>query len=402
MNQYDECEDLVLVQYQFSKDKIVPPSKKCRTYPSIKRAIDLQLDKGLCPKRAVYVVEADQGGIENVRNASALPNRTQAYTINKTKSQKEDDPLKKLLFKQREDGCTGHSVIQKISFDVDSYTVVLFTKRMMDNISNFCCHNTYGYLSALSMDFTFELGDFFVLVTTFKNTSLYVKKKKTSPSMLGPVLLCHKKSERAVKMLFETMLEEKPALENRIRVIGMDGETAIINSACLSFPSAVLLLCLNHAKKNIKQKLLYDLKMPNEDIMAVVKDIFGCETSSGLIHSGTPTDYDQQVRVLLEKWNIMSGKHQEFAIYFQENKQEQFKYHLCRYSVKASQVVDCSDFFYNNSCEFINKLLKLWQGKKKVDCLKFAEQIQDLARCQEGDVLRAYMSMPSPFLKIKI
>ena len=144
--------------------------------------------------------------------------------------------------------------------------------------------------------------------------------------------------------------------------------------------------------------ILYDLKMPNEDIMAVVKDIFGCETSSGLIHSGTPTDYDQQVRVLLEKWNIMSGKHQEFAIYFQENKQEQFKYHLCRYSVKASQVVDCSDFFYNNSCEFINKLLKLWQGKKKVDCLKFAEQIQDLARCQEGDVLRAYMSMPSPFV----
>ena len=396
MNSFNCCEDLVLLQYVFlGKEKVIPPTENSRTYPSVNGSIENNLKKGFCPKKAVFTVESEVGGLENARNASELPKRSQAYEINRKNvvAEKEEDPLKKLLLKQREQGSTGHGIVKRISCDADSYTVALFTSRMIDNISNYCCSDNLGFLSAFCLDFTFELGDYFALVTTFKNTSLYVKNTTRCPSMLGPVLLCHRKNEKVVKILFDAMLEERRSLENSLKVIGMDGEKAISNMACLSFPRALLLLCLNHARENIRRKITIDLKMSKEEADKVLEEIFGADTTVGLVHSLSPDDYDMRVEKLSEKWRNTSEIHDRFASYFVVYKQEQFKYHLCRYAVEASEVVDCPSFFYNNSCEFMNKLMKLWQGKKKIDCLKFAEQVEDIAKSQESDVLRAFMHL---------
>ena len=127
-----------------------------------------------------------------------MPTRNQAYNENYelTRIQKSDDPVKSLIAKQRADGLISREVIRKIIFDDESFIVVLFTDRMISNIANFWCNNTEQFLSPFCMDFTFEIEHFFLLVSTFKNSTLLSKDSACRPSLIGPVILCHKRTEK--------------------------------------------------------------------------------------------------------------------------------------------------------------------------------------------------------------
>ena len=72
-------------------------------------------------------------------------------------------------------------------------------------------------------------------------------------------MLCHKKTEKEVKVFFDAILEQLPGLKLYMKAIGADGEKSLIHAACDSFLTAVLLSCLLQAKKNIKRKLVEDL-----------------------------------------------------------------------------------------------------------------------------------------------
>ena len=66
-NNFEEAEDLVIVQYEFSnKAKDIPPSEKSRTYPSIKKELKRKLDEGKTPKRATHEVLKEKVGIEKI------------------------------------------------------------------------------------------------------------------------------------------------------------------------------------------------------------------------------------------------------------------------------------------------------------------------------------------------
>ena len=85
--------------------------------------------------------------------------------------------------------------------------------------------------------------------------TLLNKATKKCPVILGPVLICHRKDENAVKLLCNTWLDACPGLEENIKVLGVDGENSIINQACNAFPYAMLLVCVKHIEVNIKRNL---------------------------------------------------------------------------------------------------------------------------------------------------
>ena len=60
-----------------------------------------------------------------------------------------------------------------------------------------------------------------------------------------------------------------------MKAIGADGEKSSIHAACDPFPTAVLLSCLLHAKKNIKKKLVEGLRMNEEESKQISKDLLG-------------------------------------------------------------------------------------------------------------------------------
>ena len=73
------------------------------------------------------------------------------------------------------------------------------------------------------------------------------------PFLIGPVMLCHKRTEKVVKVFFDVILEQLPALKLYMKAIGADEEKSLIHVACVSFSTTALLLFLLHAKKNIKR-----------------------------------------------------------------------------------------------------------------------------------------------------
>ena len=46
----------------------------------------------------------------------------------------------------------------------------------------------------------------------------------------------------------------------------------------------------------------------------------------------------------------------------------------------------------------MNKLIKDWQERKKLDCVRFTEEFEDLILQQESDILRTFLGVSSPYV----
>ena len=196
-NIFNESEPHAVISCYFGEgERLIPPNETSRMYPSVRDEIKPNLEKGIAPKRATHNTLKKLGGINAVPSASHVPTITQVYEILRSLKPKNTDLLKKLIEKQQSDGCTEHSVIQKIQTNQFSYNIVLFNKRIIENIANFCCTDRKEVKSALCWDFTFDIGKsppYYLLALSYQNTILFNKTTKRCLVMLGPVLICHKK-----------------------------------------------------------------------------------------------------------------------------------------------------------------------------------------------------------------
>ena len=173
-----------------------------------------------------------------------------------------------------------------------------------------------------------------------------------------------------------------------MQVIGCDGEKSLINEGCATFPAAVMLLCSNHAKQNIKEKLK-DLVGDIELRKTVYTSIFGNEFTVGLVYSDSLKEFDLRLEHLCKKWEV-NLKLQ----YFQVHKADQFQYHIIKCVVQHSGIVDTRDLFTTNATECINSLLKSWK-KKKQDPYNFAVSYENIIGNQESNILRAFLGLES-------
>ena len=100
--------------------------------------------------------------------------------------------------------------------------------------------------SSLNFDFAFELlkdPPLFAFVTTCKNTSLKIKGGNNSPTMLGPILLCHDRKTKTVEKFLEKLTEKFRGIRQYVQVIGCGSKKLIINVSCATFHAAILVVC---------------------------------------------------------------------------------------------------------------------------------------------------------------
>ena len=86
-----------MIQYRFlNGTKMIEPSESTRIYPSVRLRLKRQLESKERPKKAIFQVEKEKGGLEECKNKSHLPTRKQAYNENckLTRIQKSDGPVK--------------------------------------------------------------------------------------------------------------------------------------------------------------------------------------------------------------------------------------------------------------------------------------------------------------------
>ena len=121
----------------------------------------------------------------------------------------------------------------------------------------------------------------FCLSNILPQYQLNKQKHKKSPTILGSILICHKKDENSVKRLCDTILYSCPGLSLNLKVIGADGESSILNQACTVFPAALLIICITHIRENIKRNLPSSL--PEKTKKSILDEIFGTPIKKGLV-----------------------------------------------------------------------------------------------------------------------
>lgn len=137
----------------------------------------------------------------------------------------------------------------------DLPTVMLYTDRQTDNVVKFCCHSKAGLVSELAVDVTFQLGPFYALVTTYKNTLLKVKNGTNSPTCLGPIMVCMTKEEATYLSFMHCLLQAVPGLSQYLHATSTDGEPSLRNATAAGMQNATGLLCYLHSKRNVESKL---------------------------------------------------------------------------------------------------------------------------------------------------
>ena len=102
-----------------------------------------------------------------------------------------EDPIFQITEKMKEESQKGENFIRGYYLDDDSPKVVLFTDQQWDDIASFRCNDIDGHNSILYVDVTFQLGSFFVLETSYQNTTLYTKNSSppVCPVFWGPSCL---------------------------------------------------------------------------------------------------------------------------------------------------------------------------------------------------------------------
>ena len=178
----------------------------------------------------------------------------------------------------------------------------------------------------LFIDITFQLGPFYLLLTAYQNTNLFVKATEGCPTMIGPLMLCMLKDECTYLTLFRKMTAHMPGLKGYLQGYTSDHEKSLRNALAHEFPVAVSYICVVHAKRNISEKFS-ELGLSKALSSEIIKDIFG---QGGLLYCETRESYEFLCNKLIDKWTDLEGaekKNPLFSQYFETYK----KNVLCDY-----------------------------------------------------------------------
>ena len=129
---------------------------------------------------------------------------------------------------------------------------VLCTNSQLFDIQRFCTDACTSY--PLSIDPTFDLGDFSVTVTSYRNLMLKSCRTNKNPVMLGPMMVHRCKFFSSYHFFASSLISLNPSLI-QLRAFGTDGEEGLYKAFATQFPSAAHLRCFLHFRDNCKTKL---------------------------------------------------------------------------------------------------------------------------------------------------
>ena len=226
---------LAIVQYIFLFGKPLPlkmephGNGKCSSHLYIRtqRSTLSELKDIMTPKAAVHVSYDKAGGVTNTHSLSELPrDRRQAINLKSHNhctsgiaSSKQKDLVYDLL--EQHFGSLNNFV-RNVSFD-DSVSCVLFTDQQLYDIDRFCANMGSTNTSVLGVDPTFNLGEFYVTVTTYENLLLINRKIGKHPVFIGPILIHQRRTYENYFYFASELLKHRRSLSS-INAVGTDGE----------------------------------------------------------------------------------------------------------------------------------------------------------------------------------
>lgn len=313
----------------------------CRTKPSTLKMVKKSVGENKRPVKILREIENEQGGVMSAHCSSDLPrDRRQIYNTKQTASIKKEksllpssvsrnDTLACIMQKCKDTIATSEAFIRSVEAAPEPMCV-LCTDQQLYNMERFC---TLTPSSVLSIDPTFNLGNFYVTPTTFH--FLLVKNKQgRHPIVSGPILIHRTKKFEPFHYFASTLVRLNPNLVN-LKSFGTDGESELIKAFQVVFPGAVHLRCANHLRQNVKDKL-HALGLPQTVWKDFLGDIFGQQVGTqyeeGLIDSNSPKTFEAALVKVKNRWDNLE---RSFS-----NSTPQFYEWFCKY--KKDVFINCA------------------------------------------------------------
>jgi len=180
-----------------------------RIYAVIDKPKKVQI-KEMCgrPKNVVAMLHDEPGGILKANSASELPrNRRQVYNSHHKSTTSSDsgkaDSIFELVQQCKVDNLPGARwFIRSVNFE-SGPCCVLASNHQLQNVVRFCTNP--GAQSVFGIDPTFNLGKFYLTLTTF--TYSQAVDKITGVSLIGPIFVHTEKNYESCFYFFSTLLK---------------------------------------------------------------------------------------------------------------------------------------------------------------------------------------------------
>ena len=332
------------------------------------------------PKVAVGLLLEEKGGIKNVCSSGDIArDRQQATNLRRSVKEKEKKiascsyPLLTVI-----DRCKLEQRDPKLTFirEVSSapeMLVILANGFQVDEVKRFCTNP--AKFCVLGVDVTFNIGDYYVCLTTYRDLMLKTKSG-IHPVMLGPILLHQRKLFTSYYALPSTMIRYDPALQG-ILAFGTDGELTLSKAFESAFPFAQHLLCDMHMEDNINSKLT-ELGIRGTEAKKFMGDIFGSPSclTAGLVSSKSKEEFLERLECLKDDWIARHKEGKKFLEYFIRNKADQIANCLTAEVRSLSGLGYPPNVYTQNANECMNAVVKRAHGKK----IDIAECVENLRR----------------------
>lgn len=211
---------------------------------------------------------------------------------------------------------------------------VLYTAQSLADLERFCTNTSMPikFRSVLAVDTTYNVSNYYVTQTTYRNLSLLHRNTQKHPWFPGPIFVHRHLEKDDFSYFWQAVKRGKLSLED-LAIIGTDECDELYNGILQeSNGNTGHFLGKEHMIKTIQRKL-NQLSFPKSASSTIVNDIFGDPFNSGneaLYTCESEQAYESLVEKLFLKWRNIERSHTKlegnrFVDYFEKYKRELFK-----------------------------------------------------------------------------
>ena len=263
--------------------------------------------------------------------------------------------------------------------------VTVYTEQQMCDIRRFCCIENG---CVLGIDKTYNLGEFYVTPTVYKDLSVESKKTEDHPICFGPTLIHTKSTTITYSRFLHEIADQLSESEISKLTIGSDEELALKSAIKRCFVGVTHVLCCRHLRKNAKDYMENLAGYPLEDRQELLREIF---SPTGILEDTDQDTFRAKVSTLTEKIalkdQLACGK--PFQQYWETKLLPLLKEHVIQ-PIRQKKI---SGAWTNNNSESANHKLKASMDWKLSDLPKFVRDLFTIVKGEQIERARAIRGM---------
>jgi len=347
--------------------------------------------KELCKKESakelVNTITKEKGGVKKLKAIGDIPcNHKQIYNM-QCKSSESNALLSVMVMCKEGEGKDANPFVRVVTSAPEPMSILCTNLQLFD-MQRFCTDSVD--FCPISIDPTFDLGDFSVTVITYCNLMLKHRRTKKNPVMLGPMMVHRRKLLTSYHFFALSLVSLNPSVA-LLRSLGTDGEECLYNAFATQFPFATHLRCFLHFRDNCKSKL-QQCGVSNDVCIDVLQDILGSSLKGkpGLVDMNSAAEMQDMFQSLKVKWEKQAPG---FYEWFTENKLSAVESSMLKSVRQSSGLGSPPDAFYTNDVESANRIIKRKTNYKAFEWPDFCKLAKDLVEEQENEIEKAVIGV---------